>query len=86
MEVLKVAKTSSPRAVAGALAEIIRKEGAAEVRAIGSGAVNQAVKAEIIAKGFLKPGGIEVKVEPSFFDTEIEGEERTGIKLEVTKV
>ena len=86
MEVLKVAKTSSPRAVAGALAEIIRKEGAAEVRTIGAGAINQAVKAIAIARGFVAPSGIDLVSAPAFTDVEIEGEERTGIKLEVKKV
>ncbi len=53
MEVLRVSTKSNPNAVAGALAGVIREKGAAELQTIGAGALNQAVKAIAIARGFI---------------------------------
>ncbi|MEW6546625.1 MAG: stage V sporulation protein S [Bacillota bacterium] len=80
-EVLKVSSRSSPNAVAGALAGVIREKGSAEVQAIGAGAINQAVKAVAIARGFVAPGGIDLICIPAFTDVTINGEERTAIKF-----
>ena len=80
-EVLKVSSRSSPNAVAGALAGVIREKGCAEVQAIGAGAINQAVKAVAIARGFVAPGGIDLICIPAFTDVVINGEERTAIKF-----
>ncbi len=81
MEVLKVSSKSNPNAVAGALAGIIREQGAVEVQTVGAGALNQAVKAIAIARGFLAPSGMELTCIPAFADIEINGEERTAIRL-----
>ena len=81
MEVLKVSSKSSPNAVAGALAGVIRERGSAEIQAIGAGAINQAVKAVAIARGFVAPSGLDLVCVPAFVDIQIEGEERTAIKL-----
>jgi stage V sporulation protein S len=81
MEVLKVAANSSPNSVAGALAGVIREEGKAELQAIGAGALNQGIKAVAIARGFVAPSGIDLYCVPAFIDIEIDGEERTAIKL-----
>ena len=81
MEVLKVSAKSNPNSVAGALAGVMRESGGAEVQAIGAGALNQAVKAVAIARGFVAPGGIDLVCVPAFTDITIEGEERTAIKL-----
>ncbi|NPV72092.1 MAG: stage V sporulation protein S [Firmicutes bacterium] len=81
MEVLKVSSKSSPNAVAGALAGVIRERGMAEMQAIGAGAINQAVKAVAIARGFVAPSGIDLVCVPAFTDIQIDGEERTAIKL-----
>jgi stage V sporulation protein S len=81
MEVLKVAATSSPNAVAGALAGCIRERGCAELQAIGAGALNQAVKAIAIARGFVAPSGMDLIFIPGFTDLIIDGETRTAIKL-----
>lgn len=72
---------SSPNAVAGALAAVLRERGNAEIQAIGAGAVNQAVKAVAIARGFVAPGGIDLVCVPAFTDITIEGEERTAIRF-----
>lgn len=81
MDILKVSSHSSPNAVAGALAGVIREHGHAEIQAIGAGAINQSVKAIAIARGFLSPSGIDLVCIPAFTDIEIDGEERTAIKL-----
>ena len=81
MEILKVSAKSNPNSVAGALAGVLREKGGAEIRAIGAGALNQAIKSIAIARGFVAPGGIDLVCVPAFTDIEIEGEERTAIKL-----
>ena len=83
MDVLKVSTKSNPNSVAGALAGIIRESGTAEIQAIGAGALNQSIKAIAIARGFLAPAGTDLICIPSFSDVEIDGEERTAIKLTV---
>lgn len=60
VEVLKVSGKSNPNSVAGALAGVLREKGGAEIQAIGAGALNQAVKAVAIARGFVAPGGIDL--------------------------
>jgi stage V sporulation protein S len=81
MEILKVAAKSNPNSVAGALAGTIREQGKAEMQAIGADAVNQAIKAIAIARGFVAPNGIDLVCIPAFVDVKIDGEERTAIKL-----
>ena len=65
----------------GALAGVIRENGTAEIQAIGAGAINQAVKAVAIARGFVAPSGVDLICIPAFTDITIEGEERTAIKF-----
>lgn len=84
MNVLKVSSKSSANSVAGALAAAIREDGAAEIQAIGAGAVNQSVKAIAIASGFLSPTGVEIFAQPAFEEIEIDGEERTAIRFKIT--
>jgi len=81
MDVLKISAKSNPNSIAGALAGVIREKGVAEMQAIGAGALNQAVKAVAIARGFVAPSGIELICIPAFTDIVIDGEERTAIKL-----
>ncbi|WP_142415271.1 stage V sporulation protein S [Hathewaya massiliensis] len=81
MEVLKVSAKSNPNSVAGALAGVIRESKIAEIQAIGAGAINQAVKAIAIARGFVAPSGMDLVCVPAFTDIEIDGEERTAIKF-----
>ncbi len=83
MEVLKVSSKSNPNSVAGALAGVLRESGAAEMQVIGAGALNQAIKAIAIARGFVAPSGMDLVCIPSFTDVDIDGEERTAIKLTV---
>jgi len=82
-EVLKVSADSKPKAVAGAVAALLRQKGSIEVQAIGAGAVNQAVKAIAIARGYVAPNGLEIVAVPAFAKVEIDGEERTAIRIVV---
>ena len=84
MNVIKVSANSRTAAVAGAIAGVIREHMLAEVQSIGAGAVNQAVKAIILAKGYLINDGIEIVCVPEFVDVDIDGKVRTAIKLVVT--
>lgn len=81
MEVLKVSTKSSPNSVAGALAAIIKEKNVVEIQAVGAGAINQAVKAIAIARGFVAPSGKDIVCIPAFTDIQIDGENRTAIKL-----
>jgi stage V sporulation protein S len=83
MDIIRVAATSRSSAVAGAIAGMVREHKRAEVQAIGAGAVNQAIKALILATGYLKGDGIDVVAIPEFVDVEIEGAVRTAIKIVV---
>ncbi|MEI3164013.1 MAG: stage V sporulation protein S [Lachnospirales bacterium] len=85
MEILKVSASSQPKSVAGAIAAILRNNDNVEIQTIGAGAVNQAVKAVAIARGFVAPNGIDVVCIPAFTQSEISGELKTGIKLDVIR-
>ena len=81
MDILKVSSKSNPNSVAGALAGVLRASGSAEMQAVGAGALNQAVKAVAIARGFVAPHGIDLICIPAFTDIEIDGGQRTAMKL-----
>ncbi|AID44701.1 stage V sporulation protein S [Candidatus Arthromitus sp. SFB-mouse-Japan] len=81
MEVLKVSTKSNPNSVAGALAAILKEKSLVEIQAIGAGAINQAIKSVAIARGFIAPSGKDIVCIPAFTDIQIDGEERTAIKL-----
>lgn len=81
METLKVSSKSNPSSVAGALANVFRDKGTVEIQAVGAGALNQAIKAIAIARGFVAPSGKNLFCIPAFTDITIDGEERTAIKL-----
>jgi stage V sporulation protein S len=83
MDMIKVSANSRTSAVAGAIAGVVREHHRAEVQAIGAGAVNQAVKALVLATGYLRNDGINVSCVPEFADVTIEDKVRTAIKLVV---
>ena len=81
MEILKVSSKSNPSKVAGAIANIFRENGTAELQTIGAGSLYQVIKAIAIVRGFLLPSGKNIAVIPAFNDVLIGGEEKTAIKL-----
>jgi stage V sporulation protein S len=83
MDIIKVKANSRTAAVAGAIAGVMREHKHAEVQAIGAGAVNQAVKALVLAKGYLSEDGIPIICIPEFVDVDIDGKIRTAVKIVV---
>lgn len=83
MEPIKVSSRSVPKAVAGAIAAVLREGENAQVQAVGAGAVNQAVKAIAIARVFLREEGQELVCAPYFSEMNVSGIEKTGMSFEV---
>jgi stage V sporulation protein S len=83
METLKVSTRSNPNSVAGAMAGVIRHAGAVEVQVVGAGALNQAIKAVAIARGYVAASGVDLVCIPTFADIVIDGERRTAMRLSV---
>jgi stage V sporulation protein S len=82
-DIIRVSATSRSTAVAGAIAGVMREHHFAEVQAIGAGAVNQAVKALAIARGYLDGDGINIMCVPQFMEVDIDGQERTAVRFTV---
>lgn len=82
-EIIKVSARSRSTAVAGAIAAVIREYQFAEVQAIGAGAVNQAVKALAIARGYLTRDELDIVFTPYFTEVDIDGQERTAVRFTV---
>jgi stage V sporulation protein S len=83
MDIIKVSGTSRTSAVAGAIAGVVRENKRAEVQAIGASAINQAVKAMALARGYLANDGFDIVFIPEFVDVQIEDKVRTAIKFTV---
>lgn len=83
MEFLKISTKSSPASIAGAIAGMVKDGVPVNLQAVGAGAVNQAIKAVAIARGFLIPVGLDISCSPTFADINIEGHDRTAIKIVV---
>ncbi len=81
MEIIKVSPKSNPNKVAGAIASIFRETKELEIQTIGAGALNQAIKAVAIARGFVAPSGDNIVIVPSFNEIDIGGSTKTAIKL-----
>ncbi len=85
IELIKVSKNSSVNAVAGSIANIMREQDRLSVQTVGAGALNQAIKALAIARGYLTPSGIELYIYPSFQEVVIEKVNKTAIRLTIEK-
>jgi len=83
MKLLKVSSKSAPNSVAGAIAGIIRIENKVQIQTIGAGALNQAIKAIAIARGYIAPTGQELVCIPFFKDIDVNGEVKTAIVITV---
>ena len=81
--IIKVSGRSRSTAVAGAIAAVMREQRFAEVQAIGAGAVNQAVKALAICRGYLEQDEIDIVCIPMFIEVTIGGQERTALRFQV---
>lgn len=83
VETLRVSGKSRPNSVAGAIAALLRSQGEVEVQAIGPAAVNQAVKAIAIARGYIAPDNLDLSVKPAFVKLDLEHEERTALRFTI---
>lgn len=83
MDFLKISSKSSPASVAGAIAGMVKDGVPVNMQCVGAGAVNQAIKAIAIARGFLIPTGFDISCAPVFSDILINGESRTAIRFSV---
>lgn len=81
MEILRVSSKSNPNSVAGAIVGLIKSNGKAEMQVVGAGALNQAVKAVAVARGFVVASGIDLVCVPAFIEVNIENENRTAMKI-----
>ena len=81
MEILKVSSKSNPSSVAGAIANLMVENNEVAIHAVGAGAINQAIKAIAVAQRFVEQNEIVLVCIPSFIELEIDGEQRTAIKL-----
>lgn len=80
---IKVSSTSRTAAVAGSIAHTVREGKTPIIRAIGAGAVNQAVKALAVARGYLQEEGIDLAASPAFVELEVDDKDRTALEFEV---
>jgi stage V sporulation protein S len=85
VEVLKVSGKSVPKSVAGAIAQVLRREERVSVQAVGPDAVNQAVKSIAIARSYLEEDRLDVVALPTFEKIEIDGMVRTAIKFDLER-
>ena len=63
---LRVSAGSSPQSVASAIAHAIYETHRVKLRAVGAGAVNQAIKSIAIARGYAAPRGFDLVCKPGF--------------------
>jgi stage V sporulation protein S len=63
---LRVSAGSNPQSVASAVAHAVYENRHVKLRAVGAGAVNQAVKAIAIARGYTAPRGLDLSCKPGF--------------------
>lgn len=93
MTTLKASGNTQIQKLAGAIAGNIRQEGAVQISLVGASALNQAIKACIVARRFLKDDAepSDIYVQPEFLmqnfsePTESESREVTTIMLHISK-
>jgi len=85
MKIMRVSSASSPSSIAQALSSELKKNGGVAIEAIGAGAVNQTVKALAVARGILKPCGLDLFFRPEFAEVIKEGQTRTALKFLISK-
>ena len=81
---LRVSAGSNPQGLASAIAHSLYETRAVKLRAVGAGAVNQAVKAMAIARGYVAPRGLDLTCKPGFTTIESRDGEISAIVFAIT--
>jgi stage V sporulation protein S len=81
---LRVSASSNPQSVASAIAHAIYDKHEVKLRAVGAGAVNQAVKAIAISRGYVAPRGLDLTCKPGFTTIESRDGEISAIVFAIT--
>ncbi len=69
--------------LANAILQVFSKHSAVKLRCMGAASINNAMKSFIIAKGEALKNGDNLLINPSFTTVDFNGEEKTGMLLEV---
>jgi stage V sporulation protein S len=83
-QVLRVGAGSNPQSVASAIAHSVYETRGCKIRAVGAGAVNQAVKAIAIARGYVAPRGLDLTCKPGFTTIESRDGEISAIVFAIS--
>jgi stage V sporulation protein S len=81
---LRVSAGSNPQSVASAIAHAIYEKREVKLRAVGAGAVNQAVKSIAIARGYVAPRGLDLTCKPGFTTIESRDGEISAIVFAIS--
>jgi len=69
--------------LSNAILQVFLKHSTAKLRCVGAASLNNAIKSFIIAAGEAKKNGDNLLISPSFTTVNFQGEEKTGIVMEV---
>lgn len=81
---LRVSASSNPQSVASAIAHALYDNKQVKLRAVGAGAVNQAVKSIAIASGYVAPRGMVLSCRPGFTTIESHDGEISAIVFAIS--
>lgn len=81
--VLRVGGNTSPQDLAAAIANACYEKRPPRLRAIGAGAVNQAIKGCAIARQFVSPRAMDLTLKPGFETLKMQDGEISAIVLQV---
>lgn len=84
-QTFRVKSTTSPPELGSAIAHAINKGSEVTLKAVGAGAVNQAVKSIPIAQSFVISFGIELVQQISFFNGRAREGELVGVAIRVMR-
>lgn len=82
-QILRVSASSSATSLASAISHAVYDSKKVTLRAIGAGAVNQAVKAVAIAQSFVGQRGISLLIRPGFTTVQMKDAEVSAIIMKI---
>jgi len=72
--------------LSNAILQVYSKHSEVKMRCVGAASLNNAIKSFIIAKGEAQKHGDDLVISPSFTTVSFNGEEKTGIVLDVISI